>query len=122
MFSPWERAVARYLKPWRRLYFRTSAVGLEWHLHTGCCEVCASELAVVVNLAYHNDTETDPARIILCLACGAIAAVSRLTRTTTQVAMDGRAWEEPATPLRALKRVLEDRAEHRHGDYAWDFE
>lgn len=113
--------VARYLKPWSRLYFKTSATGLDWHPHTGCCEVCASELAVVVNLAYHNDTETDPARIILCLACGAIATVSRRTRTMTLLATDGDAWDAPTPPIQALKHALEDRAASRHDDYTWDF-
>ena len=103
--------VVRDQSPWARLYFRTSQWGYRWSPHTEPCSTCRSELTVALELPPRGDRSGDPLGVVLCLSCGAMAAVFWGQGDRAEVLLDASAWEEPAPIIQDLKRALATRAE-----------
>lgn len=113
--------VVRNLKPWTRLYFRTSEWGYRWRAHAKPCSTCRSELTVALELPPRGDRSGDPHYVALCLHCGGVAAVFWGNGGRVEVRLDAAAWEEPAPLIQDLKRAFAERADKRADPYTWDF-
>ena len=111
----------RYLKPWMRLYFRTTAWGFIWRPYHEVCPDCASEVTVQLGLSPSIERQTDPYEIVLCLTCGATGMAWWLGERTA-IAIGGNEWNEPSTAVLILKHVLQERAVMAREKRGWDFQ
>src|SRR6202011_4548835 len=84
----------RYLKPWVRLYFRTSRWGFTWRPFHEVCPDCAGELTVQLSLPPHMERQTDPYEILCCLGCGTTGLSWYINGERVAIAIEGSEWEE----------------------------
>ena len=111
----------RYLKPWLRLYWKASRWGFGWLPHHETCPDCDGEITVQLGLPRLIERHTDPYQVVLCLTCGSTSMAWFLGGEQVSIAIEGSEWNEPATAVLILKRVLEERAARTCQDWTWDF-
>ncbi len=103
-------SVPRYLRPWTRLFLQSIEWGFRWRPHQASCTACNHELTIELRLPPKSHRCADPHHIILCVECGTTTTTFCVGGKAKVYSIEGRAWEEPPAPLRALKRALEERA------------
>ena len=111
----------RYLKPWLRLYHRASRWGYCWIPHHETCPDCNGEITVQLELPRLIERQTDPYQVVTCLICGTTSMAWLLNGEQVSIAIEGSDWNEPATAVLILKRVLEERAANTCESWTWDF-
>lgn len=113
--------VQRYLAPWARLYWKTSQWRYRWLSHHETCPDCDSEFTVRLSLPPLAKRQSDPYQVVMCLACGATGMAWWLAGEKVAIAIEGNEWNESATAVLILKRVLEERAARTCEGQTWDF-
>lgn len=116
-----DEPVQRYLPPWARLYWKTSRWGYRWLSHHATCPDCDSEFTVKLDLPPLAERQNDPYQVVMCLSCGATGIAWWLDGEKVAIAIEGSEWNEPATAVTILKRVLEERTARPREDWTWDF-
>ena len=112
----------RYLKPWVRLYFRTAAWGYQWRPHHEVCPDCSGQITVQLGLPQLVGRQNDFYQVVICLTCGTANIAWWMTGERVAIVVDGDEWNEPATAVLILKRVLEERAASASEGRTWNFE
>jgi hypothetical protein len=114
--------IRRYLKPWMRLYFKSSRLGFIWRPFHEVCPDCAGEMTVQLALPPHIERQADPYEILLCLTCGTTGLAWYIAGERSAIVLDPNEWSEPSTAVVILKRVLEERAAMAREGSTWDFQ
>jgi hypothetical protein len=110
-----------YLRPWLRLYWKATQWGFRWCAHHETCPACDSAITTQLGLPRLAERPGDPYEVLLCLTCGATTIAWWMFGERVAVALEGDEWNEPATALLILRRVLQERADLAAG-HGWDFE
>jgi hypothetical protein len=101
------RPLQPYVKPWVRLFLRTTDLG--WSAHHASCGGCGSTLVMQLSLAPSPHSAADPKSVVLCLACGQTAIRLPALGDLGELQLGREAWENPCVAIRILKRALDDR-------------
>jgi hypothetical protein len=109
----------RYLAPWMRLYWKATKWGFMWRPHHEPCPACGGEITTQLGLRPLVERQTDPYQVVLCLTCGAASMAWWIAGESVAIAIEGDDWNEPATALLILKRVLEERARQSYEGRRW---
>lgn len=113
--------VQRYLPLGARLYWKTSRWGYRWLSHDETCPGCDGEVTVQLGLPPLAERQADPYQVVLCLTCSTTSMAWWLGGEKVAIAIEGNEWNEPATAVLILKRVLEERAARTCEGWTWDF-